>query len=368
MLPLGLVLLPGTLLWRAGRWVVRAQRRRPAAPGRCGGARCRGALRGPGRGARTRRPVRPGGTVRAAGGVWLLPACARRRWAWRRPRSGAVGTAGRTAAGQAALYDHRGDRGGGRPGRRGRGARRRVARFPPGQVRLDQRNPHARAGGRSDAAARPGGYVPNAVIWAISFTLGPGFAFGTGTVVAPAGSALGTLPAFPMLAALPAGLHPAVPPALSAAMLAMPYVAGAFGGLLVARLAPTPALEEAAVWGFGCGVLTGAYWRDLPRSLAARSATAGWPRSVRHRGRLAWWRPRDRHRRRSDRRSGQLAALPGRGRAADRFRQPAARPLAIRARLRSRAVRRRAVRCRAVRWPRPVRRPRPVRPGQRARR
>ena len=46
-------------------------------------------------------------------------------------------------------------------------------------------------------------YVPNAIVWSICYTLGPGFAFGAGTVVAPTGSALGPLPLLPMLAALP---------------------------------------------------------------------------------------------------------------------------------------------------------------------
>jgi hypothetical protein len=100
-------------------------------------------------------------------------------------------------------------------------------------------------------------YVPNAVVWAISFTLGPGFAFGTGTVIAPTGSALGQLPAFPLLAALPQGVHSAVPPVLSAAVLAVPYLAGFFGGLLTIRAAPVLALEAAPLWGFACGTLTG---------------------------------------------------------------------------------------------------------------
>jgi Family of unknown function (DUF6350) len=100
-------------------------------------------------------------------------------------------------------------------------------------------------------------YVPNAVIWAISFTLGPGFAFGTGTVVSPTGSALGKLPELPMLAALPPGVH-AVPPVLSVAVLAVPYLAGAFGGLLLVRAAPTPTLEGAPLWGFASGTVTGA--------------------------------------------------------------------------------------------------------------
>jgi hypothetical protein len=100
-------------------------------------------------------------------------------------------------------------------------------------------------------------YLPNAIIWAISFMLGPGFAFGSGTVVAPTGSVLGRLPAFPMLAALPHGLHGGAPPWLSAAVLALPYLAGGLGGLLLARAAPTPALEAAPMWGFACGALTG---------------------------------------------------------------------------------------------------------------
>jgi hypothetical protein len=100
-------------------------------------------------------------------------------------------------------------------------------------------------------------YVPNAIIWAISFMLGPGFAFGTGTVVAPTGSALGSLPAFPMLAALPAGVHSALPAWLSVAVLALPYLAGAFGGLLMARAAPALSLEAAPLLGFASGALAG---------------------------------------------------------------------------------------------------------------
>ena len=100
-------------------------------------------------------------------------------------------------------------------------------------------------------------FVPNAVVWSICYTLGPGFAFGTGTVVAPTGSALGPLPMLPMLAALPAGAHASVPGWASVLMLSVPYLAGAFGGWLTARAAPTPAVELAPLWGFACGVVTG---------------------------------------------------------------------------------------------------------------
>ena len=100
-------------------------------------------------------------------------------------------------------------------------------------------------------------FVPNAVVWSICYTLGPGFAFGTGTVVAPTGSALGPLPMLPMLAALPAGAHSSVPGWVSILMLSVPYLAGSFGGLLTARAAPTPAVELAPLWGFACGLVTG---------------------------------------------------------------------------------------------------------------
>ena len=120
----------------------------------------------------------------------------------------------------------------------------------------------------ADAALAPGlvggvlllliqiAYVPNAIVWSVCYTLGPGFAFGVGTVVAPTGSALGSLPLLPMLGALPTGAHTAVPAWASAAMLSVPYLAGAFGGLLTARAAPTPAVELAPLWGFGCGIAT----------------------------------------------------------------------------------------------------------------
>lgn len=97
-------------------------------------------------------------------------------------------------------------------------------------------------------------YVPNAVVWAIAFCLGPGFAFGVGTIVAPTGSALGELPAFPMLAALPSG-H--VPGWLSLAVLAVPYLAAAAGGVLTVRIMPTPVLEAAPAWGFASGAAAG---------------------------------------------------------------------------------------------------------------
>ncbi len=101
------------------------------------------------------------------------------------------------------------------------------------------------------------GYVPNAVIWAISFTLGPGFAVGVGTIVAPTGASLGPLPAFPLLAALPPGVHPTIPGWLGPVVLALPYVAGGVGGWLLIRTAPVLSIEAAPLWGMATGVLAG---------------------------------------------------------------------------------------------------------------
>jgi len=98
-------------------------------------------------------------------------------------------------------------------------------------------------------------YLPNSVIWAIAYMLGPGFSFGVGTAVSPSGSALGAVPAFPMLAALPVGDKAAFPPWLGFFVLATPYLAGALAGLMTVRIAPTPSLEAAPLWGLLTGSL-----------------------------------------------------------------------------------------------------------------
>jgi hypothetical protein len=257
MLPLGLVLLPGALLWRAGRWVVRAggvSRLRHvgyaafalavpyamvaaalalasssalATPSLPEAVVCPFLLALTAGGLGAARGIAPWSRL-----VGLLPD---------RVRSVTVGTAGSLAvlAGVGAL-------------------------LAGGSLALHLRDFRA-----VDQALAPGvvgavllllaqlAYVPNAIAWAVSFTLGPGFAFGTGTVIAPTGSALGPLPAFPMLAALPSGTHAAVPPVLSVFVLVVPYAAVVFGGLLMARAAPMLALETAPLWGFACGMLAG---------------------------------------------------------------------------------------------------------------
>jgi hypothetical protein len=101
-------------------------------------------------------------------------------------------------------------------------------------------------------------YAPNAIIWAVAYALGPGFAFGAGTAVAPTGSALGAIPLFPMLAALPSGGRPGGLAVVPVLVLALPYLAGVSAGVVTVRIAPTPVMEAAALWGFAAGAATGA--------------------------------------------------------------------------------------------------------------
>jgi hypothetical protein len=270
MLPLGLVLLPGALLWRAGRWVVAAG----------GVARLRHvgyaalALAVPyalvagvlalTSASRLAAPSAPQAVIAGfllaftAGGLGGARALA----PWRqlagllsvRFRSVILGCTGALAVlaatgcmlAGASLAAHLGE------------FRSVNGTLAPGTV------------GAILLLLAQLGYVPNAIIWAISFMLGPGFAFGTGTVVAPTGSALGSLPAFPMLAALPGGVHSALPAWLSVAVLALPYLAGVLGGLLTVRAAPVSALEAAPLWGFASGALAGCV-------IGALAAFAGGP-------------------------------------------------------------------------------------------
>ena len=256
MLPLGLVLLPGALLWRAGRWMVRTGELTKlsdlgyaalalAAPY---AALC-GALA-----LASRSRLAAPSLAEAVIAGFLLALCAgglggaRALAPWPRlfrlmpPRSRSVvlGTAGALAvliAGGALLA------GGSLAAHLGE-YRAVNASLAPGAI------------GGALLLLIQLAYVPNAVGWAICYSLGPGFAFGASTVVAPTGAALGPLPLFPMLAGLPTSTH-GVPGWVSVFVLALPYLAGVVGGILVARAAPTPVAEVAPLWGFACGVAAG---------------------------------------------------------------------------------------------------------------
>jgi len=96
--------------------------------------------------------------------------------------------------------------------------------------------------------------VPNAVVWSGSYLLGPGFTVGTGTLVTPTAVALGPLPMFPMLAALP---DDGDPPAWTAYLVAVPVLVGILGAAWAQRRYPTTRWDEGALRGCAGGVLAG---------------------------------------------------------------------------------------------------------------
>ena len=257
MLPLGLVLLPGLLLWRAGRWVVRAagiRRLRHVGHAALALAAPYAVLAGV-LALASRSRLESSSVLQAVGWGFLLALAAgglggaRALAPWRqliallplRGRSAVVGVAGCLASLAAAgslvvaisLAVHLHE------------AVRLTDALAPGAV------------GTLLLLLLQLGYLPNAIIWAIAFTLGPGFAFGSATIVAPTGSALGQLPAFPLLAALPPGLHAALPGWLEPMVLALPYLAGATGGVLIVRSAGRLSLDAAPLLGLACGAVAG---------------------------------------------------------------------------------------------------------------
>ena len=102
--------------------------------------------------------------------------------------------------------------------------------------------------------------VPNAVLWGASWLAGPGFAVGAGTAVGPFGYELGPVPALPLLAALPGGPVPGWAGALA---LAVPITAGLLAGVLVHRSLPDASAVRTASEAVLVGVLTGALWTVL---------------------------------------------------------------------------------------------------------
>lgn len=117
--------------------------------------------------------------------------------------------------------------------------------------------------------------LPNLVVWAAAWLLGPGFALGTGTTVSPSVTLIGPVPGLPLLGALPAEGAP-----LGVLWLALPVLLGFGGAVLVARSVPErrdePWWATLAV-GLGAGAVAGI----VLGALAAASAGAVGP------GRLA---------------------------------------------------------------------------------
>ena len=118
--------------------------------------------------------------------------------------------------------------------------------------------------------------MPNLVLWAVAWLIGPGFAIGVGSSVSPVGTVVGPLPALPVLGALPTGDLP-----FGFVGLLVPVVAGFLAGVavrpgLVRELGTVRPLEVLGV-AVGAGVVGGL----LTGVLAAASGGAAGP------GRLA---------------------------------------------------------------------------------
>lgn len=96
--------------------------------------------------------------------------------------------------------------------------------------------------------------APNAVLLTGSYLLGPGFAVGTGTLVSPGAVVLGPVPAFPLLAALPA---PGTPPGWLSGLVAAPVLAAVAAVVLVQRRYPTFSWESGALRGLLSGLAAG---------------------------------------------------------------------------------------------------------------
>jgi hypothetical protein len=123
-------------------------------------------------------------------------------------------------------------------------------------------------------------FVPNVVIWVASWFAGPGFALGVGSQVSPLGTAVGPLPAIPLLGALPTGEL-----SFGYVGLAVPIVAA-----FLAATAVRPALVRAVgdgsrlAWSAFAALVGGAVGGLLFGVLAAASAGALGPGRFDHVG------------------------------------------------------------------------------------
>lgn len=92
--------------------------------------------------------------------------------------------------------------------------------------------------------------VPNLTLLGVAYLLGPGFAVGTGTVVAPSEVVLGPLPTFPVVAALP---DPGQAPWWAGLLVAVPPLLAGIGAALAVRSAPCNGYVAAGLRGLASG-------------------------------------------------------------------------------------------------------------------
>ncbi|MGD9955385.1 MAG: DUF6350 family protein [Candidatus Nanopelagicales bacterium] len=117
-------------------------------------------------------------------------------------------------------------------------------------------------------------YLPNLLVWTLSYVAGPGFSVGAGVDVGPFSPGSGLLPGAPLLGAIPAD-----PPAAAPLLLLLPVLAGAIGALVVRRRGSLTLVDEALVVlgasllvGVGAGLLS---WLASGSLGAARLAGLG---------------------------------------------------------------------------------------------
>jgi hypothetical protein len=104
------------------------------------------------------------------------------------------------------------------------------------------------------------GFAPNAMVWSASYALGSGFSFGAGSVIAPAATQLGMVPAIPLLGALPS---PGPGDLMQLWWLAAGAVAGAIVCWVVHGWRPIPRFDQASLTGGASGLLAGAVFAGL---------------------------------------------------------------------------------------------------------
>ena len=103
-------------------------------------------------------------------------------------------------------------------------------------------------------------FAPNALIWSASYALGSGFSLGAGSVIAPAATQLGMVPAIPLLGALPS---PGPGDLMQLWWLAAGAVAGAIACWVLLGSGPIPRFDQASLEGGACGLLAGAVFAGL---------------------------------------------------------------------------------------------------------
>jgi Family of unknown function (DUF6350) len=123
-------------------------------------------------------------------------------------------------------------------------------------------------------------FLPNLVIWAAAWLVGPGFAIGGGSTVSPLGTTLGPIPSIPVLGALPQGDFVFAFAGLVVPILAGFVVGALLSGSLADRVKSTGRLTWMAAAGLGSGVVGGAIlgllaWASAGSIGPGRLQTAG---------------------------------------------------------------------------------------------